>query len=47
MSTDRIISAAASTEDAVLDGAIRPRRLADYIGQPLAVNPAHGQGRLV
>ncbi len=34
MSTDRLISAAASTEDAVLDGAIRPRRLADYIGQP-------------
>ena len=35
MSTDRLISAAASTEDAVLDGAIRPRRLADYIGQPV------------
>ncbi|MGE3773005.1 MAG: AAA family ATPase, partial [Gammaproteobacteria bacterium] len=35
MATDRLISAAASTEDAVLDGAIRPRRLADYIGQPV------------
>lgn len=35
MSSDRLISAAASTEDAVLDGAIRPRRLADYIGQPV------------
>lgn len=35
MTTDRFISAAPSTEDAALDGAIRPRRLADYIGQPL------------
>ncbi|MCC7121731.1 MAG: Holliday junction branch migration DNA helicase RuvB [Gammaproteobacteria bacterium] len=35
MATDRLISAAPSTEDAVLDGAIRPRRLTDYIGQPV------------
>ena len=35
MSDARLISASSSTEDAVLDGAIRPRRLADYIGQPV------------
>ena len=35
MSDERLISASSSTEDAVLDGAIRPRRLADYIGQPV------------
>ncbi len=30
---DRLISPAASSEDASLDRAVRPRRLADYIGQ--------------
>ncbi len=35
MSDDRLISASSSTEDAVLDGTIRPRKLADYIGQPV------------
>ncbi len=32
-SPDRLISPAASSEDASLDRAVRPRRLADYIGQ--------------
>ena len=32
-SPDRLISPAASGEDATLDRAVRPRRLADYIGQ--------------
>ncbi len=32
-SPDRLISPAASNEDASLDRAVRPRRLADYIGQ--------------
>ena len=31
--SDRLISPAANTEDAALDRAIRPRRLADYVGQ--------------
>jgi Holliday junction DNA helicase RuvB len=35
MPDERLISASSSTEDAVLDGAIRPRKLADYIGQPV------------
>jgi Holliday junction DNA helicase RuvB len=32
-SSDRLISPAISSEDASLDRAVRPRRLADYIGQ--------------
>jgi Holliday junction DNA helicase RuvB len=35
MATDRLISPAGSAEEAALEGAIRPRRLADYIGQPV------------
>ena len=35
MTTDRLISAASSADEAALEGAIRPRRLADYIGQPV------------
>ncbi|MGD8206675.1 MAG: Holliday junction branch migration DNA helicase RuvB, partial [Thiohalocapsa sp.] len=31
---ERVISASASTDDGALDRAIRPRRLADYVGQP-------------
>ena len=31
---DRLISAAAGSEDAAMDRAIRPRTLADYVGQP-------------
>ena len=31
---DRIITASASSEDEALDRAIRPRKLADYVGQP-------------
>lgn len=31
---DRIITASASSEDEVLDRAIRPKTLADYVGQP-------------
>lgn len=34
MPVDRIVTANANTEDEVLDRAIRPRTLADYIGQP-------------
>ena len=32
--TDRLITASASTEDEAVDRAIRPTRLADYVGQP-------------
>jgi Holliday junction DNA helicase RuvB len=32
--SDRLISANAGSEDAVMDRAIRPRSLADYVGQP-------------
>ncbi|MEK8018929.1 MAG: Holliday junction branch migration DNA helicase RuvB [Candidatus Parabeggiatoa sp.] len=32
--TDRLISAAGNTEERVIDKALRPRRLADYAGQP-------------
>jgi len=35
MSGERIISAEAGSEDAVMDRAIRPRLLADYVGQPV------------
>lgn len=35
MSEERIISAEAGSEDAVMDRAIRPRLLADYVGQPV------------
>ena len=31
--SERLISSAARSEDATLDRAVRPRRLADYIGQ--------------
>ena len=31
---DRIVAASASSEDEALDRAIRPKRLADYVGQP-------------
>ncbi|MFC1774151.1 Holliday junction branch migration DNA helicase RuvB, partial [Pseudomonadota bacterium] len=31
---DRIITASASSEDEALDRAIRPKTLADYVGQP-------------
>ncbi|HNG48592.1 MAG TPA: Holliday junction branch migration DNA helicase RuvB, partial [Plasticicumulans sp.] len=31
--SDRLISAAASADDAAIDRAIRPKRLADYVGQ--------------
>jgi holliday junction DNA helicase RuvB len=31
---DRLIDPEAETEDNALDRAIRPRRLADYVGQP-------------
>ncbi|MFP5358019.1 MAG: Holliday junction branch migration DNA helicase RuvB [Gammaproteobacteria bacterium] len=34
MSQDRLISAGAATEEDRIDRAIRPQRLADYIGQP-------------
>ncbi|MGH8370102.1 MAG: Holliday junction branch migration DNA helicase RuvB [Gammaproteobacteria bacterium] len=34
MTVDRIVTATGSAEDEVLDRAIRPRTLADYIGQP-------------
>jgi Holliday junction DNA helicase RuvB len=34
MSTERLISPATSADETALEGAIRPRRLADYIGQP-------------
>jgi Holliday junction DNA helicase RuvB len=33
--TDRIISADAGSEDAAMDRAIRPRRLQEYVGQPV------------
>ncbi|MCK5715981.1 MAG: hypothetical protein KAH77_00715, partial [Thiomargarita sp.] len=32
--TDRLISPVGNTEDRVIDKAIRPKRLADYVGQP-------------
>ncbi len=35
MATDRLISPATSADETALEGAIRPRRLADYIGQPV------------
>jgi Holliday junction DNA helicase RuvB len=35
MSTERLISPATSADETALEGAIRPRRLADYIGQPV------------
>lgn len=31
---DRIVTASASSEDTALDRAIRPKTLADYVGQP-------------
>ena len=31
---DRLISAAPAGEDAAIDRAIRPRTLAEYVGQP-------------
>ena len=34
MSTDRIITATANTDDEALDRAIRPKKLSDYVGQP-------------
>ena len=34
MSSDRLITADASREDSQIDRAIRPKRLADYVGQP-------------
>ncbi|MSQ67682.1 MAG: Holliday junction branch migration DNA helicase RuvB [Gammaproteobacteria bacterium] len=34
MSNDRLIAATTRVEDVTLDGDIRPRRLADYVGQP-------------
>lgn len=34
MSTDRLITADASSEDSHVDRAIRPKKLADYVGQP-------------
>ncbi len=34
MPNDRLISATPRVEDVTLDGDIRPRRLADYVGQP-------------
>ena len=34
MPQERLISAAASADDTALDGAIRPKRLSDYVGQP-------------
>lgn len=34
MTTERIVTASGSAEDEALDRAIRPRTLADYIGQP-------------
>jgi holliday junction DNA helicase RuvB len=36
MAAERIIAEAASAEDEVLDRAIRPRKLAEYVGQPKA-----------
>ncbi len=35
MATDRLISPATSADETALEGAIRPRKLADYIGQPV------------
>ena len=35
MATDRLISPATSADENALEGVIRPRRLADYIGQPV------------
>ncbi|MDX1656752.1 MAG: Holliday junction branch migration DNA helicase RuvB, partial [Candidatus Competibacteraceae bacterium] len=32
--TDRLISPEAGSDEASLERAIRPRRLADYVGQP-------------
>ena len=32
--TDRVIAAAAGREDEVVDRAVRPKTLADYVGQP-------------
>src|SRR5690606_40552376 len=34
MTEERIISGAATREDEVIDRAIRPKALADYVGQP-------------
>src|SRR5512145_2690591 len=34
MSAERVITAQASREDEVVDRAVRPRTLADYVGQP-------------
>ncbi|HEV2333757.1 MAG TPA: Holliday junction branch migration DNA helicase RuvB, partial [Gammaproteobacteria bacterium] len=34
MSTERLVTAQGSAEDEVLDRAIRPRTLAEYVGQP-------------
>jgi len=51
MEPNSIIQPAASDEDAVLENAIRPRRLADYIGQPpvreqlgVFIDAARGRG---
>ena len=33
--TDRLISTAAATDDALVEATIRPRRLAEYLGQPV------------
>ncbi|MCF8014891.1 MAG: Holliday junction branch migration DNA helicase RuvB [Chromatiaceae bacterium] len=48
---DRLISPAAATDDGALDRAIRPRRLADYVGQPavceqmeIFIGAARGRG---
>ena len=35
MSNTRLISATPSADEVALDGQIRPRRLADYVGQPV------------
>ncbi|HEV2321267.1 MAG TPA: Holliday junction branch migration DNA helicase RuvB, partial [Gammaproteobacteria bacterium] len=34
MSTERLVTAQGSTEDEALDRAIRPRSLAEFVGQP-------------
>ena len=34
MTSERLVNAGASREDETLDRAIRPKRLAEYIGQP-------------
>jgi Holliday junction DNA helicase RuvB len=48
---DRLISPEAASDDSALDGAIRPRRLADYVGQPavreqmeIFIHAARGRG---